>query len=170
MRGKAILDALAFLPHSVPGIVMGLAWLILGLFLLSPTYGTIWLIALAHVSLFVAYGTRTTNGAMFQLHRELEEASSMSGVGWLTTFRHVIIPLLLPSLIAGWLWIAIHSGRELTVALLLQSSNNRIISAYVWQQFFNGRQNLAAAAGVLLVVIIIVLVVLARYAGHKLNR
>ena len=147
---------------------MGLAWLILGLFILSPAYGTIWLIALAHVSLFVAYGTRTTNGAMFQLHRELEEASSMSGVGWLSTFRHIIIPLLLPSLVAGWLWIAIHSGRELTVALLLQSSNNRIISAYVWKQFFNGRLDLAAAAGVLLVGLIIILVVFARYAGQKL--
>jgi iron(III) transport system permease protein len=169
-RGKSVLDAMAFLPHTVPGIVMGLAWLILGLFFLSSTYGTIWLIALAHISLFVAYGTRTTNGAMFQLHRELEEASSMSGVGWLKTFRYVIIPLLLPSLVAGWLWIAIHSGRELTVALLLQSSNNRIISAYVWQQFFNGRMNLAAAAGVLLVGIIIILVILARYAAHKLNR
>ena len=168
VQGKSILDAMAFLPHSVPGIVMGLAWLILGLFVLAPVYGTIWLIALAHVSLFVAYGTRTTNGAMFQLHRELEEASSMSGVGWLSTFRHIIIPLLLPSLVAGWLWIAIHSGRELTVALLLQSSNNRIISAYVWKQFFNGRLDLAAAAGVLLVLLIIILVVLARYAGQKL--
>jgi iron(III) transport system permease protein len=168
VQGKSILDAMAFLPHSVPGIVMGLAWLILGLFVLAPAYGTIWLIALAHVSLFIAYGTRTTNGAMFQLHRELEEASAMSGVGWITTFRHVVIPLLLPSLVAGWLWIAIHSGRELTVALLLQSSDNRIISAYVWQQFFNGRLDLAASAGVLLVGIIIILVVVARYAGQKL--
>ena len=36
------------------------------------------------------------------------------------------------------------------MALLLQSGSNRIISAYVWQQFFGGRSNLAAAAGVLL--------------------
>ena len=169
-RGKSILDALAFMPHTVPGIVMGLAWLIIGLFILVPTYGTIWLIVIAHVSLFIAYGTRTTNGAMFQIHRELEEASAMSGAGWFSTFRSIILPLLVPSLVAGWLWVAIHSGRELTVALLLQSSSNRIISAYVWQQFFGGRSNLAAAAGVLLVGLIIILVVLTRYAGQKLSR
>ena len=169
-RGKSVLDALAFLPHTVPGIVMGLAWLIIGLFLLSPMYGTLWLIALAHVSLFIAYGTRTTNGAMFQIHRELEEASAMSGAGWFSTFRSIVLPLLMPSLAAGWLWVAIHSGRELTVALLLQSSSNRIISAYVFQQFFGGRLNLAAAAGVLLVAIIIVLVVLTRIVGLRLSR
>lgn len=170
VQGRSILDMLAFLPHTVPGIVMGLAWLIIGLFILVPTYGTIWLIVIAHVSLFIAYGTRTTNGAMFQIHRELEEAGAMSGAGWFSTFRRIVLPLLLPSLVAGWLWIAIHSGRELTVALLLQSSSNRIISAYVWQQFFGGRLNLAAAAGVLLVFLIIVLVVLTRYAGQRLSR
>ena len=169
-RGKSILDLLAFLPHTVPGIVMGLAWLIIGLFVLSPTYGTIWLIVIAHVSLFIAYGTRTTNGAMFQIHRELEEAGAMSGAAWFSTFRRIILPLLMPSLVAGWLWVAIHSGRELTVALLLQSSSNRIISAYVWQQFFGGRLNLAAAAGVLLVILIILLVVLTRLLGQRLSR
>ncbi len=170
VKGKSLLDTLAFLPHTVPGIVMGLAWLIIGLFVLTPTYGTLWLIAIAHVSLFIAYGTRTTNGAMFQIHRELEEASAMSGAGWFSTFRGIVLPLLMPSLVAGWLWVAIHSGRELTVALLLQSSSNRIISAYVFQQFTSGRLNLAAAAGVLLVLIIIVLVVLTRIAGQRLSR
>ena len=169
-RGKSILDMLAFMPHTVPGIVMGLAWLIIGLFVLVPAYGTIWLIVIAHVSLFIAYGTRTTNGAMFQIHRELEEAGAMSGAAWISVFRRIILPLLMPSLVAGWLWVAIHSGRELTVALLLQSSSNRIISAYVWQQFFGGRLNLAAAAGVLLVLLIIILVVLTRLAGQRLSR
>ena len=169
-RGKSILDMLAFMPHTVPGIVMGLAWLIIGLFVLVPAYGTIWLIVIAHVSLFIAYGTRTTNGAMFQIHRELEEAGAMSGAAWISVFRRIILPLLMPSLVAGWLWVAIHSGWELTVALLLQSSSNRIISAYVWQQFFGGRLNLAAAAGVLLVLLIIILVVLTRLAGQRLSR
>ena len=169
-RGKSILDMLAFMPHTVPGIVMGLAWLIIGLFVLVPTYGTIWLIVIAHISLFIAYGTRTTNGAMFQIHRELEEAGAMSGAAWFSTFRRIILPLLMPSLVAGWLWVAIHSGRELTVALLLQSSSNRIISAYVWQQFFGGRLSLAAAAGVVLVVLIILLVVLTRVVGQRLSR
>ena len=94
----------------------------------------------------------------------------MSGAAWISVFRRIILPLLMPSLVAGWLWVAIHSGRELTVALLLQSSSNRIISAYVWQQFFGGRLNLAAAAGVLLVLLIIILVVLTRLAGQRLSR
>jgi iron(III) transport system permease protein len=170
VRGKSLLDAMAFMPHTVPGIVMGLAWLIIGLFILVPTYGTIWLIVIAHVSLFIAYGTRTTNGAMFQIHRELEEAGAMSGAAWFATFRRIVVPLLIPSLVAGWLWVAIHSGRELTVALLLQSSSNRIVSAYIWQQFFNGRLNLAAAAGVVLVLLIILLVVLTRVVGQRLSR
>ena len=171
VKGKSGLDAMAFLPHTVPGIVMGLAWLIIALYTdILPIYGTIWVIVIAHVSLFIAYGTRTTNGAMFQIHRELEEAGAMSGAGWIARFRTIILPLLIPSLVAGWLWIAIHSGRELTVALLLQSSSNRLISAYIWQQYFNGRLELAGAAGVLLTIIILLLVVIARWVGSKIAR
>ena len=71
-RGRGLLDTLAFIPFTAPSIVFGLAFLLIAFWIdWIPLYGTIWLIVLVHLSRFLAYGTRTTNGAMFQLHSEL---------------------------------------------------------------------------------------------------
>ena len=96
MRGRGLIDSIAFLPFTAPSIVFSLAFLLIAFWIdgVIPIYGTIWLIALAHISRFLPFGTRTTNGAMIQLHRELEEAGSVSGADWLTVFR--LITLLFP--------------------------------------------------------------------------
>lgn len=169
--GRGILDALAFVPFTAPSIVFGLAFLLMAFWIdWIPIYGTIWLIALVHVARFLAYGTRTTNGAMFQLHKELEEAGSVSGVGWFTVFRKITLKLLVPSLIAGWIWVAIHSGRELSMALLLTTKDNQILSILSWAAWENGRSDEAAALGVILMVIMTTIVVGARFATLRLTR
>src|SRR3954467_3969352 len=63
------LDVLAFAPLAIPGIVLALALLMMSI--PTPLYGTIWIIVLAHVTTFLAFGTRTMNGALIQIHPEL---------------------------------------------------------------------------------------------------
>ena len=62
---------------------------------------------------------------MVQVHRELEESAAMSGAAWLATFRHVVLPLLKPGLLAGWVYIVIVSVRELSSSILLYSPGTR---------------------------------------------
>lgn len=169
--GRGVLDTLAFVPFTAPSIVFGLAFLLIAFWVdWIPVYGTIWLIVIVHVARFLAYGTRATNGAMFQLHKELEEAGSVSGVGWLTVFRRITLRLLVPSLIAGWLWVAIHSGRELSMALLLSTRDSQILSLVAWGAWENGRSNEAAAIGMILMVMMTVIVVLARIVTLRLSK
>ena len=87
--GRKLLDELAFIPHAIPGIVMGLAffWVFFRLDFL-PIYGTIWAISIAFTVSFLSYGTRTMNAAILQVHKELEEAAYMSGAPpWRTMLR-----------------------------------------------------------------------------------
>jgi|TARA_Y100000996_G_scaffold123627_1_gene93134 iron(III) transport system permease protein len=171
VRGRGILDALAFVPFTAPSIVFGLAFLLMALWIdWIPLYGTIWLIMLVHVSRFLAYGTRTTNGAMFQLHKELEEAGAVSGVGWFTVFRQITLRLLVPSLVAGWLWVAIHSGRELSMALLISTRDSQILSVISWAAWENGRSDEAAALGIILMMIMSTIVVTARLLTLRLTK
>lgn len=170
-RGRKVLDTLAFVPFTAPSIVFGLAFLLIAFWVdWIPIYGTIWLIVLVHVARFLAYGTRTTNGAMFQVHRELEEAGATSGVGWLTVFRRITLRLLVPSLVAGWLWVAIHSGRELSMALLLSTRDSQILSVVAWSAWENGRISEAAAMGMILMALMSFIVVTARFVTLRLTR
>jgi iron(III) transport system permease protein len=168
-RGRKLLDSLVFLPHTMPSIVIGLAFLWMYLILdFIPIYGTIWLITLAMLTGYLAFGTRTTNAAMYQLHRELEEAGSVTGASWLTVFRKITLPLLIPTLIGGWVWVAIHAIRELTVALMLASPQSRIVSVLIWNFWETGDIGMTAATGVLLILFIATILALGRLVSVKM--
>jgi iron(III) transport system permease protein len=135
LRWRGVFDFFAFLPHTVPSIVFSVAAWLLALFVLSkvlPLYGTIWVLVLVYVVATLSYGTRMTNGALIQIHRELEEAATMSGAGPAATVRSVIIPLLKPALAYAWIWIALLSYRELTLPVLLASRDNQPLAVIVW--------------------------------------
>ena len=68
-------------------------------------YGTIWIMFIAYITRFMPYGLRYNTTSMLQIHKELEESAAMSGASWATTFRRIILPLLKPGLVAGWIYI-----------------------------------------------------------------
>jgi len=96
--GRKLLDQLAFVPHAIPGIVMGIAffWLFLKLDFL-PIYGTVWAISIGFTISFLSYGTRAMNAALLQIHKELEEAAYVSGASPWRAMRRIIVPLLMPT-------------------------------------------------------------------------
>jgi iron(III) transport system permease protein len=98
LPGSWILDFLAFVPITIPGIVMGMALILLYVAFPIPIYGTIWVLLIAYVTRFIPYGMRSASGSIMQIHSELEEAAAASGASWWETFRRVTLPLLRP----GW--------------------------------------------------------------------
>src|SRR5680860_170284 len=163
VKGRKSLDFLAFVPHAMPSIVIGLAFMLFFLtFTAIPIYGTVWVIALGLITSYIAFGSRTMNGAMFQLHHELEEAAHVHGASLFTAFRRVVVPLLIPSVIGGWIWIAMHSVRELSIALMLSSASSRPVSVLIWDFWQVGEVPRTAAMGVLLTGFVVLLLVLGR--------
>lgn len=154
VRGGAALDSLAFIPHAIPAVAIGLA---LVAFYLSPAlrwipiYGTIAIMVLALMTRYLAFGTRTSNAAMTQINKELEEAAFISGASRLRTFLRITSPLLLPAFVAGWLWVAAHAFRNLSIPLLLATPGNQTLAQTlysVWER--QADFSLAAAIGVTL--------------------
>src|ERR671936_2369259 len=123
--GRWLLDNLAFLPLVVPGLVLGVALLFVYLRVNRDyhigIYGSLWILFIAYLTRYMPYGMRYSSTSMFQIGRELEESAQMSGAGWLQSFRRIVLPLLVPGLVAGWIYIFVVSFRELGSSVLLYS-------------------------------------------------
>ena len=167
--GRALFDFIAFLPLSVPSIVFSMAALVLALFVLNralPIYGTVWLLLLVYVVSRISYATRITNTALIQIHRELEDAAYIAGAGLGGVMRHVLGPLLRPSLGYAFIWIALLTYRELTVPVLLSTNDNLPLAVEIWNLWTASQFAPASAIVVIMLVAMMPLI----YLGFWVSR
>ncbi len=139
IRGKGLLDHLASFTLAFPSVVLGVALLLTYLKLPIPLYGTIWILVVAYITRYIPYGLRYCSPGLLQINKELEESAQMSGAPWGTVFRKIVVPLMMPSLFAGWIYIFLLSIRELTVALLLYSPGSQVISVTIFEMWDFGK-------------------------------
>jgi iron(III) transport system permease protein len=151
LPGSWILDFLAFVPITIPGIVMGMSLILLYVAFPLPIYGTIWLLMIAYVTRFIPYGMRAASGSILQIHSELEEAAAASGASWWESFKRVTLPLLRPGLAAGWIYICIVSFREFSTSALLATGESRVLSILLFNMFEQGQVTVVAAIGMLMI-------------------
>jgi iron(III) transport system permease protein len=171
-RGRALFEFFAFLPVTIPPIVFSVAALLLALFVLRavvPLYGTIWLLVLVYAIARLSYATRMTNSGLIQIHHELEEAAQVSGAGTAGVMRAVLAPLLAPTLLYAWIWIALLTYRELTLPVVLATSQNLPFSVLVWSYVQSSSYGRASAAALIMLVLMVpfllVYWIVARRAG-----
>jgi iron(III) transport system permease protein len=167
--GRKILDQLAFMPHAIPGIVMGLAFL--WVFLQGTKYGInlyggIWAISIAFAVGFMAYGTRSMNAALLQIHKDLEEAAQTSGATpWRTMWR-IFCPLMLPTFVGVWVWSMLHAVRIAGKPLLLyEGSENQVLAILIWNMWDEGNIEGVGAIGTLMIVFLLLVTLGLRMAG-----
>lgn len=165
--GRWLLDNLASLPMVFPGLVLGLSIMVFYLSFDIGIYGTFWIILLAYVTRFLPYGVRYCSTSMIQIHKELEESAGMSGASWLTIFRRIVLPLLKPGLLAGWIYVMIVSIRELSSSILLYSPGNEVISTMIWELWENGQYTELSALSVLFMMLLLILVAISQFLGNK---
>ena len=147
--GGRILDQLATLSLVFPGICLGVAVMEVWLRIPLPVYGTLWIIAIAYVIRFMPFGMRYVYAGVLQLHRELEEAAGVAGASTMTIVRRIVVPLLTPALVAGWLFIFLIANKELAIAVLLASPRSQVIAVAIFDQWVNGQGGELAAFGLL---------------------
>jgi iron(III) transport system permease protein len=165
--GRGFLDTLVSLPLVFPGIVLGLAVMITYLHIDIGIYGTLWIMLVAYVTRFMPYGMRYATTSMLALHKELEDSAAMSGASWGMTFRRIILPLLKPGLIAGFIYIVIVSVRELSGSILLYSPGSEVVSIMIWEYWQNGQYVELSALGVMLIVVLLCFVLAAQFVGRR---
>ena len=173
IRGRWLLDLLTTMPLLFPGIVMGLAILRFYLFVPIPVYGTLWILLIAFVTRYIPYGIRYTHSGLLQLHKELEEASYVSGASWFSSMRRIVLPLITPSFLGGWIFIFLLSAKELSMSVLLVSPQTPVVSVAIFELWENAQVGELAAFGVIwtaiLVTVAIVYYGFARRYGIQQN-
>lgn len=147
--GGQVLDQLATMPLVFPGVVMGVAFLMIYLAVPLPIYGTIWALAIAYLARYIPYGLRYTYTSVLQIHVELEEAAAASGATPMETLRRILAPLLSPALVSGWLFIFLIATKELAVAVLIAGPRSQVVSVGMFDLWVNGQGGELAAFGLI---------------------
>ncbi len=163
IKGKGWFDFIAFLPHSVPNVVFSIGTLLLTIYVVDrfvPIFGTVWLLLIAFIVGRISYATRMTNAGLIQIHKELEESGQMSGASTGSVLWAIVVPLLRPTLLNAWLWIALLSFRELTLAVLLTTRDNLTLPVIIWGLWQGGGFGDAAAVAFVMLCLMIPVVAL----------
>ncbi len=160
------LDILAYIPHAMPGVIIGTSIFIIYLKLnFLPVTGTIWIIVIALATQYTSLSTRSMNGSISQIQVQLEEAAEISGASQGQIFRKILLPLIWPSFLNGVLLIFLLSIRNLTLALILQSQKVVLLSVLIFTRWDNGQTEETAAIGMVMVLITLTLAIFVRRAS-----
>ncbi|MGI6540922.1 MAG: ABC transporter permease [Bacillota bacterium] len=155
IKGAKTLDFVGTIPYAVPctmvAIAMILAWSRPPVML----YGTIWVILAAYLVRYMPFSIRTTNATLQQVHVSLEEAARVSGAGWTQTMKDIVMPLIKPGLIAGWILVFMPALRELTMSVLLWSQGAETIGVVIYNMQDAGYTQIAAALSTIVLLVIL---------------
>ncbi|WFE90824.1 iron ABC transporter permease [Roseibium porphyridii] len=140
---------------AVPGLVMSIAFILAFIrpipFLGISLYGTIWIILIAYVSVFLAVGLKPVMAAFLQMDASLDDAARVSGAGFFRRMRKIFAPLAAPSAASGAILVFLTAYNEVTVSALLWSTGNETIGTTIFNYEDGGYTTLAAAMSAVVV-------------------
>ena len=171
MVAAPLLEGLCWLPHILPGILLGLG--ILWLFLATPLrfifYGTVWGIAMALMLGDSPVTTQAFRAGFMQLGADLEEAARVTGASWWYTYRKILLPLLAP--IAGAVGLMNFGGAltSISIPVLLYSHQSRPLAILLLEYSVTGELERGAALGLLITAIICAMMLIGRKLGLRLS-
>ncbi len=151
LKGRKLLDMIAFTPIAIPGMVMGLALLWIYLILPIPVYGTLWILVIGYVTKYIPIALRASHSSMLQLHPELEEASEISGSSWWRTFFRIVVPVILPGLLVGWFYVFTLTFKVLSLPVLLSHVGTEVFPVVIFILYESGEFPALCALGVMLI-------------------
>lgn len=128
---RMILLPVVEMPYALPGVVVAIACILLFLnplpVLGMTIYGTAWIILFAYLASFLAIALKPVLAAVSTLERDVEEAALIDGAGIVRRMRTIILPLVLPSVVAGGLMVFLLAFNELTISALLWSAGTETL-------------------------------------------
>ena len=162
-----VLESLSFLSFSFPGIVVGVGFM--WFFVQTPLYGTIWALLVGYIATYLPYGIRPMSSAFVQIHASLEESSRVAGAGAFTTMKRIIIPLLIPGIVSGWILMATMFVRELTLSVVLSRPGSEVLAVQILRFSEDGLWGQLSALGIIMIVISSSLVVGVTWLGNRFS-
>ncbi len=153
ITGHRFLGFLATAPLAIPGIVLGV-----GLFLAYTRppfvlYGTLWVLLLAYITIELPAAYQQLQSAFRAVHPELEDASRILGATRIRALRDVTAPLLRTSVLATWCFIFVSTIRELSAAIMLFTSETKVVSVLIFDLKESGELGAIAILGLSMLVL-----------------
>jgi len=164
-RAAGLLESLSYLSFSFPGIVIGVGFM--WFFVQTPLYATIWALLLGYIATYLPYGIRPMSSAFVQIHSHLEESSLVCGAGPFLTMRRIIVPLLIPGIVSGWILMASMFVRELTLSIVLSRPGTEVLAVQILRFSEDGLWGKLSALGMVMILISTTLVILATLVGNR---
>ncbi len=165
---SGILESLSFLSFSFPGIVIGVGFMLF--FVRTPLYGTLWALLIGYIATYLPYGIKPLSSAFIQIHNHLEESSRVCGATPFRTLHRIVIPLLIPGILSGWILMATMFVRELTLSVVLSRPGTEVLAVQILRFAEDGLWGRLSALGIIMIFISSALVVVASLIGRKLTR
>ncbi len=160
---SGVLESLSFLSFSFPGIVIGVGFM--WFFVWTPLYATIWALLIGYIATYLPYGIRPMSSAFVQIHSHLEESSRVCGGGTLYTLRRIIIPLLIPGVVSGWILMSSMFLRELSLSVVLSRPGTEVMAVQILRFAEDGLWGRLSALGIIMILISSALVIAASLVG-----
>ncbi len=164
-------DYLVLIPRAVPGLLAGLAFLWLFLFIkpLTPLRATLFSMWLAYTVVWLAYGMRLISTSMFQVSTELEEAARTIGATRGRISREITLPLIRHGLLGSWLLVFLIFEREYSTGVYLLAPGNEVIGAELVSLWQGGAIDVVAALSLVNIVLVAIGLGLALRFGVRLR-
>ncbi len=166
VAGRSVIEALTFIPWAFPGTALAIGLLWTYVYIPLPIYGTIWILLIGYITRFLPYGLRTMTSTVVQVHDDLPDASMACGAGFWATFRRVLLPLLRPGFIAGWIILATIFLREFSTSIFLYSPGSEPVGPLLYHFYVDGNLGPMCSLGVIVSVICLILIIVAKRLGR----
>jgi iron(III) transport system permease protein len=164
--GRGVIEALTFIPWAFPGTALAIGLLWTYVYMPLPIYGTLWILLIGYITRFLPYGLRAMTSTVVQIHNDLQEASMVCGAGFIATFRRVLLPLLRPGFIAGWIILATIYLREFSTSIFLYSPGSEPLGPLLYHFYIDGNLGPMCSLAVIVSFICIMLILVARRLGR----
>ena len=157
IRGRWFVDGLASFPLVFPGVVLGVGLLKAYLTIPIPVYNTLWILIIGYIVRYLPYAMRYCHPGLLQISQELEESAYVSGASWSRVFKKILIPLMMPALFGGWIWIFLVSFRELSLSIMLTGPKTAVVAVVIFELWENAQVPILGAFGVMLCLLLLIL-------------
>ena len=168
---NTVLDYIVLLPRALPGLVVGLAffWVFLFVPFLTPLRPTLIALFVAYMIVGLSYGLRLLQGTLIQVAPELEESARTTGATIGRTWRDVVIPIVRPGLAGAWALIMIIFLREYATGVYLMGAGTEVIGSLMVTLLQTGAMDTIAALAFISIIMTAAGLTLALRLGAKIH-
>src|SRR5215213_7847463 len=159
ISGYRALGFLATAPIAIPGIVLGVALFLTYARPPFVLYGTLWILLIAFVTIALPAAYQQMQSAFRSVHTDLEDASRILGATRMRVLRDITAPLLRTSVIATWCFVVVGVMRELSAAIMLFTSETKVISVLIFDLNESGDLGAISVLGIAMLIITFVVVI-----------